>query len=130
MKSKFLLVAICLLFVKIGKGQVSSGSITLSPSDITNSQQFKSLSGLDRYAVCLSLDSVILTSAKQVYANSSTPVVLTNYSEILQILGNPDFQLTAEIFGYYLRGNGGSCQAVFCKATDDKIQYFSIIDCN
>ena len=123
-KHMFLMLFMCMCFYGYGQS-----SMTLSASDTINSLQFKSTAGTSRTAVFNLLKPLIVSEATQKYAATPAPI-LTSRTEMIFLLGTPDFTITSDVFGYYLNSIGGPCVVVFGVNASDQVQYCSTYDCN
>lgn len=125
-----LIVLAILFFAVQSNAKFIPPALTLTPQDQANSDQFKALSGQDRLAVFNLLKPLIVAESSGVYLTPGTLGALTTEAEVITLLGTPDFTLTTNVFGYYLKGSTNSCTVVFGKTGGNTIQYFSINDCN
>ncbi|MFY7733958.1 MAG: hypothetical protein ACOVSR_10800 [Bacteroidia bacterium] len=117
------------LFLTASLASFGQTSMTLTSQEQALSQQFKTTAGSDRTVTFGQLKHLIVTKSGN-HTNSTTPTVFTNRTEIISLLGPPDFQRGTQLIGYYLNSINGPCMVVFGINQTDSILYFSIYDCN
>jgi hypothetical protein len=125
MKIKHLLLILFVSSSIAGFGQ----TMTLTGQDSTNSQIFKTTAGSDRTVVFGQLKHLIVAKSGN-HTSSNLTSVFTSKTEIISLLGPPDFLRGTQLLGYYLNAINGPCMVVFGYNQSDIILYYSIYDCN
>lgn len=125
MRIKHLLLIFFISSSLAGIGQ----SMTLTSQDLANSQQFKTTAGTDRTLVFGQLKYLIVAKSGN-HTSSNLTSVFTSKTEIITLLGPPDFLRGTQLLGYYLNAINGPCMVVFGYNQSEDILYYSIYDCN
>ncbi len=121
----FFTLVLCAGLATICNGQTG---IPLTAEDLANSQLFKSSAGTDRTATFDLLKHLIVTQSGNHEANP--PTSFTDKTELLALLGPPDFQGSPTTFGYYLKEINGACVVAIGVNLSNQVRYYSIYDCN
>lgn len=118
-----------ILFLTASLASFGQSSMTLTSQEQALSQIFKTTAGSDRTAVFGKLKHLIVSEAGEHY-KASPAAVFTSKSEIISLLGQPDFTNSTQLIGYYLNSLNGPCMVVFGLNQTNSTTYYSIYDCN
>jgi len=127
-KIKILFIA-GLAMIAVKSYSQSSGTITITPIVIQQSNLFKSLQGSDRKTQFVSLESLFITKAKNTSCAGANGVTLSNRTDVTDLLGTPDEVLSPNLVAYYLQSGNQNCKALVGIDNSDKVLFTSINDC-